>query len=144
MIILKNAVTIDATQWIEPIKGLKLLIGSIENEQYRATSATIYRHFDRIDAKQSVGTNDFDISAIDINQTPDELLMNAVAYHLIKDWQGVGELNVDGKEVAIKYSPDHGISLLKQQPELYWKIINAAILVGKEEAEQVDESVKKP
>lgn len=144
MLILNEKSTINATQWIEPIKDLKLLIGSIENEQYRATSATIYRHFDRIDAKQSVGTNDFDISAVDITQTPDELLMNAVAYHLIKDWQGVGELNADGKEVAIKYSPDHGISLLKQHPDLYWKIINAAILVGKEEAEQVDESVKKP
>jgi len=143
MLILNEDSKLEVTKWIEPQEGVKLLVGSIENENYRTTSATIYRHIDRLDNKMNVGTPEFDITKIDITQTPDDLLMATTARYLLKDWQGVGELNVKGKQVAIEYTPERGAILLKQNPEFYWKILNAAIELGKEESEHVAETVKK-
>ncbi|HHQ2583590.1 TPA: hypothetical protein ACSPKR_000918 [Providencia rettgeri] len=143
MLILNEDSKLEVTKWIEPQEGVKLLVGSIENENYRATSATIYRHIDRLDNKMNVGTPEFDITKIDITQTPDDLLMATTARYLLKDWQGVGELNAKGKQVAIEYTPERGAILLKQNPEFYWKILNAAIELGKEESEHVAETVKK-
>lgn len=143
MLILNEDSKLEVTKWIEPQEGVKLLVGSIENENYRTTSATIYRHIDRLDNKMNVGTPEFDITKIDITQTPDDLLMATTARYLLKDWQGVGELNTKGKQVAIEYTPERGAILLKQNPEFYWKILNTAIELGKEESEQVAETVKK-
>lgn len=143
MIILNKEVQLEAAKWIEPITGLKLLVGSIENNDYRTTSATIYRHIDRLDNKMNVGTPEFDLTKIDVTQTPDDLLMATTARYLLKGWEGVGELNQSGEQVAIEYTPERGAMLLKQNPELYWKILNAAIELGKDESEQVAETVKK-
>lgn len=143
MIILNTDSKLEAVKWIEPITGLKLLVGSIENEYYRTTSATIYRHIDRLDNKMNVGTPEFDLTKIDITQTPDDLLMATTARYLLKGWEGVGELDAKGKQVGIEYTPERGAMLLKQNPELYWKILNAAIELGKDESEQVAETVKK-
>ncbi|HDN2511930.1 hypothetical protein [Providencia rettgeri] len=143
MLILNEDSKLEVTKWIEPQEGVKLLVGSIENENYRTTSATIYRHIDRLDNKMNVGTPEFDITKIDITQTPDDLLMATTARYLLKDWQGVGELSAKGKQVAIEYTPERGAILLKQNPEFYWKILNTAIELGKEESEQVAETVKK-
>ncbi|STG54472.1 Rac prophage; protein [Escherichia coli] len=56
--------------------------------------------------------------------------------YLLKDWKGVGEL-VNGVEVALEYTAERGIALLKQNPELYWQILAeaASIAQGKEQAE---------
>lgn len=143
MLIINKESKLEVTKWIEPQEGVKLLVGSIENENYRTTSATIYRHIDRLDNKMNVGTPEFDITKIDITQTPDDLLMATAARYLLKDWQGVGELNAKGKQVAIEYTPERGVILLKQNPEFYWKILNAAIELGKEESEHVAETIKK-
>lgn len=143
MIILNKEVQLETAKWIEPITGLKLLVGSIENNDYRTTSATIYRHIDRLDNKMNVGTPEFDLTKIDVTQTPDDLLMATTARYLLKGWEGVGELNQSGEQVAIEYTPERGAMLLKQNPELYWKILNAAIELGKDESEQVAETVKK-
>ncbi|MBQ0210138.1 hypothetical protein RHA65_11735 [Providencia rettgeri] len=143
MLIINKDAKLEVTKWIEPIEGVKLLIGSIGDERYQTTSATIYRHIDRLDNKMNVGTPEFDITKVDITQTPDDLLMATAARYLLKDWQGVGELNVKGKQVAIEYTPERGAILLKQNPEFYWKILNAAIELGKEESEYVAETVKK-
>ncbi len=69
--------------------------------------------------------------------------MATTARYLLKGWEGVGELDAKGKQVAIEYTPERGAMLLKQNPELYWKILNAAIELGKDESEQVAETVKK-
>ncbi|MEQ4692665.1 MULTISPECIES: hypothetical protein [Providencia] len=143
MLIINKESKLEVTKWIEPQEGVKLLIGSIENEQYRSTSATIYRHIDRLDNKLNVGTPEFDLTKIDITQTPDDLLMATVARYLLKDWQGVGEQDINGNQIAIEYSPERGAILLKQNPEFYWKILNAAIELGKEETENVADTVKK-
>ena len=143
MLILNEDSKLEVTKWIEPLEGVKLLVGSIENENYRTTSATIYRHIDRLDTKMNVGTAEFDLTKIDVTQTPDDLLMAITARYLLKDWQGVGELNTKGMQIAIEYTPERGAILLKQNPEFYWKILNAAIELGKEESEQVAETVKK-
>ncbi|WP_272667593.1 MULTISPECIES: hypothetical protein [unclassified Providencia] len=143
MLILNENSKVEMTEWIEPQEGVKLLVGSIENEHYRTTSATIFRHVDKLDSKMNVGTPDFDIDKIDITQTPDDLVMAAVARYLVKDWKGIGELNEKGEEVAIEYTPERGEILLKQKPEFYWKILNAAIELGKEESEQTVKTIKK-
>ncbi|WP_273804191.1 hypothetical protein [Providencia rettgeri] len=143
MIILNSDSKLEAVKWIEPIAGLKLLVCSIENEFYRTTSATIYRHIDRLDNKMNLGTPEFDLSKVDIAQTPDDLLMATTARYLIKGWEGVGEVNESGKQVAIEFTPERGAMLLKQKPELYWKVLNAAVELGKEEVEQVADAVKK-
>lgn len=143
MLIINKDSKLEVTKWIEPQEGVKLLVGPIENENYRTTSATIYRHIDRLDNKMNVGTPEFDITKIDITQTPDDLLMATTARYLLKDWQGVGELDAKGKQVAIEYTPERGAILLKQNPEFYWKILNAAIELGKEETENVADTVKK-
>ncbi|WAZ82908.1 hypothetical protein O4002_00800 [Providencia stuartii] len=90
-----------------------------------------------------VGTSDFDISKVDTSQPLDELLMFTVAQYLLKDWQGVGELNAKGEQVAIEYTPERGTRLLKQCPDIYWKVIDAAVELSKEESEQIDETIKK-
>jgi hypothetical protein len=43
----------------------------------------------------------------------DDFLIDNVARFLLKDWEGVGQL-VDGGEVAIDYTPEIGIVMLKQ------------------------------
>ncbi|EKT54595.1 hypothetical protein [Providencia rettgeri] len=143
MLIINKESKLEVTKWIEPQEGVKLLVGSIENEQYRSTSATIYRHIDRLDDKLNVGTPEFDLTKIDTTQTPDDLLMATVARYLLKDWLGVGEQDINGNQIAIEYSPERGAILLKQNPEFYWKILNAAIELGKEETDNVAETVKK-
>lgn len=56
MLIINKDAKLEVTKWIEPIEGVKLLIGSIGDERYQTTSATIYRHIDRLDNKMNVGT----------------------------------------------------------------------------------------
>nr|ELR5061638.1 hypothetical protein [Providencia rettgeri] len=55
MLIINKDAKLEVTKWIEPIEGVKLLIGSIGDERYQTTSATIYRHIDRLDNKMNVG-----------------------------------------------------------------------------------------
>ncbi|MGG4609329.1 hypothetical protein [Providencia sp. Me31A] len=143
MLIINKDAKLEMTKWIEPVEGVKLLVGSIGDESYQTLSSAIYRHIDRLDNKMNVGTPEFDITKIDITQTPDDLLMATAARYLLKDWRGVGELNVKGKQVAIEYTPERGAILLKQNPEFYWKILNAAIELGKEESVHVADTVKK-
>ncbi|AFH95207.1 hypothetical protein J7S95_18115 [Providencia stuartii] len=143
MLILNKEQKIERTKWIEPAEGLKLLVGSANDSRYQSVSATAYRHIERLDSKMKVGTSDFDISKVDTSQPLDELLMFTVAQYLLKDWQGVGELNAKGEQVAIEYTPERGARLLKQCPDIYWKVIDAAVELSKEESEQIDETIKK-
>ncbi|MEY0725905.1 hypothetical protein AB7254_01335 [Providencia rettgeri] len=143
MFILNDKSVCELVKWIEPIKGLRLLIGSINNDDYRSVNSTIHRHIDRLDTKMKVGTPEFDPAEIEITKAPDEMLTSTAARYLIRDWEGVGELNAKGKEVAIEYTPERGTMLLNQKPEIYWQVLHAAAFVGREEEEQVADTVKK-
>ncbi|TZE22747.1 hypothetical protein E0I52_29830, partial [Escherichia coli] len=43
--------------WID---GLKLLVASSDNDQYRSRNALIRRHIEKMDASLHVGTKEFD------------------------------------------------------------------------------------
>lgn len=143
MIIIAPRIDVGGERWIEPVNGLRLKVTSIDNHQFRSRNALVRRHIDKLDAVYSVGTTEFNLESVGEIDSVDDLLMENCARFLLTDWEGVGEL-VDGKEQAIEYTPEKGVSLLKQQPELYWRVLAAAsdIAAGKEE--QAKKTVKKP
>lgn len=143
MFILNQKIIIGGERWftpmkdLKPIDGLKLLVASSDNDQYRSRNALIRRHIEKMDASLHVGTKEFDISKVSEVDSVDDLLIDNAARYLLKDWKGVGEL-VNGAEVALEYTPERGIALLKQNPELYWQILAeaASIACGKEQQKQ--------
>ncbi|MGE9805551.1 protein YdaY, partial [Escherichia coli] len=89
----------------------------------------IRRHIEKMDASLHVGTKEFDISKVSEVDSVDDLLIDNAARYLLKDWKGVGEL-VNGVEVALEYTAERGIALLKQNPELYWQILAEAASIA--------------
>ncbi|STT78390.1 ydaY [Klebsiella pneumoniae] len=118
-------------------------MASSENPQYRSRNALVRRHIDKMDAGYKVGTKEFNLASVGDIDSVDDLLIDNVARFLLKGWEGVGQL-VDGSEVALDYTPELGIAMLKQYPDLYWLILARpqALLRGKEQ--QTQETVKKP
>lgn len=148
MIILNTRIDIGGERWftplkdLKPIEGLKLLVSSIDNDQYRSRNALIRRHIEKMDASYQVGTSKFNLSAVGEIDSADELLIDNCAHYLLKDWKGVGEL-VDGEEVPVEYTPERGAALLKQYPELYWQILAEAASIAQGKEQQKQETVKK-
>lgn len=87
-------------------------------------------------------TPDFSLAEVGDIDSVDDLLIENCARYLLKAWEGVGEV-VDGKEQAIEYTPEKGVALIKQQPELYWQILATAAEIAEGKAEQVKDTVKK-
>ncbi|HCR3978335.1 TPA: hypothetical protein OOF30_002234 [Citrobacter koseri] len=143
MIILTPRIDVGGERWFSPMKGLRLLVTSSENPQFRSRNALVRRHIDKMDAVYQVGTNDFDLASVGEIDSVDDLLIDNCARFLLKDWEGVGEL-VEGKEVAIDYTPERGVSMLKQHPELYWQILAEAASIAQGKEQQKQETVKKP
>jgi len=142
MIIIAPRIDLNSERWIEPVEGLRLKVGSVDNHQYRSRNALVRRHIEKLDVTYKVGTEDFDLSSVGDIDSVDDLLIENCAHYLLKDWEGVGE-SVDGKEVAIDYTPEKGVALLKQRPELYWQILGTAAEIAEGKAEQTKETVKK-
>ncbi|WP_241647294.1 hypothetical protein [Rosenbergiella metrosideri] len=143
MLIINKRLDADETRWIEPIKGLKLKVGSVESHDYKSRQAIVRRHIDRLDAALNVGTKEFNLSAIGDVDSLDDLLLDTCSKYLLLDWQGVGEI-VGGKEVAIEYSPESGLALLKQKPELYWSILKTGSDIALGIKEKKEEAMGKP
>ncbi|EOT1756514.1 TPA: hypothetical protein R4Y77_001706 [Citrobacter koseri] len=143
MIILTPRVDVGSERWFSPMKGLRLLVTSSENPQFRSRNALVRRHIDKMDASYQVGTNDFDLASVGEIDSIDDLLIDNCARFLLKGWEGVGEL-VEGKEVAIDYTPERGAAMLKQHPELYWQILAEAANIAQGKEQQKQETVKKP
>lgn len=143
MLIINKRLDADETRWIEPEKGLKLKVGSIESHGFKSTNSIVRRHISALDASLKIGTKEFDLSTIGDVDSLDELLLETCAKHLLLDWQGVGEL-VGGKEIAIEYTPENGLALLKQKPELYWAILKTGSDIAQGIKEQQEEAVGKP
>ncbi|HAK9670115.1 ParB N-terminal domain-containing protein [Escherichia coli] len=106
-------------------------------------NALIRRHIEKMDASLHVGTKEFDISKVSEVDSVDDLLIDNAARYLLKDWKGVGEL-VNGAEVALEYTPERGIALLKQNPELYWQILAEAASIAQGKEQQKQDTIKKP
>ncbi|MGG8924706.1 hypothetical protein MM431_13010 [Escherichia coli] len=114
-----------------------------DNDQYRSRNALIRRHIEKMDASLHVGTKEFDISKVSEVDSVDDLLIDNAARYLLKDWKGVGEL-VNGVEVALEYTAERGIALLKQNPELYWQILAEAASIAQGKEQQKQDTIKKP
>ncbi|MDL5430542.1 hypothetical protein QSI23_07935 [Klebsiella michiganensis] len=127
----------------ESLFKLRLLVASSESPEYRSRNALVRRHIDKMDAGYQVGTKDFNLASVGEIDSVDDLLIDNVARYLLKGWEGVGEL-VDGKEVAIDYTPERGAAMLKQHPELYWQIMAEAASIAQGKEQQTQETVKKP
>ena len=160
MLIISPRIDLDGERWFSPYKrdperkepykpeeealfSLRLLVASSENPQYRSRNALVRRHIDKMDAGYKVGTSDFNLASVGNIDSVDDLLIDNVARYLLKGWEGVGEL-VDGKEVAIDYTPERGAAMLKQVPELYWQILAEAANIAQGKEQQTQETVKKP
>lgn len=149
MIILNPRIDVGGERWftplkdLKPIEGLKLLVSSIDNDQYRSRNALIRRHIEKMDASYQVGTSEFSLSAVGEIDSADDLLIDNCARYLLKDWKGVGEL-VDGEEVPIEYIPERGAALMKQEPAIYWQILAEAASIAQGKEQQKQETVKKP
>lgn len=127
----------------ESLFKLRLLVASSENPQYRSRNALVRRHIDKMDAGYKVGTKEFNLASVGDIDSVDDLLIDNVARFLLKGWEGVGQL-VDGSEVALDYTPELGIAMLKQHPELYWLILAEAAKIAQGKEQQTQETVKKP
>lgn len=149
MFILNQKIIIGGERWFTPMKdlkpvdGLKLLVASSDNDQYRSRNALIRRHIEKMDASLHVVTKEFDISKVSEVDSVDDLLIDNAARYLLKDWKGVGEL-VNGVEVALEYTAERGIALLKQNPELYWQILAEAASIAQGKEQQKQDTIKKP
>ncbi|HIB0358095.1 TPA: protein YdaY, partial [Escherichia coli] len=51
---------------------------------------------------------------------------------------------VNGVEVALEYTAERGIALLKQNPELYWQILAEAASIAQGKEQQKQDTIKKP
>ncbi|HCF8228542.1 TPA: hypothetical protein NIV12_005289, partial [Klebsiella pneumoniae] len=142
MLIVTPKIDLNGERWFSPYKKpedserqfsaeeeslfkLRLLVASSENPQYRSRNALVRRHIDKMDAGYKVGTKEFNLASVGDIDSVDDLLIDNVARFLLKGWEGVGQL-VDGSEVALDYTPELGIAMLKQYPDLYWLILAEA------------------
>lgn len=95
MFILNQKIIIGGERWftpmkdLKPIDGLKLLVASSDNDQYRSRNALIRRHIEKMDASLHVGTKEFDISKVSEVDSVDDLLIDNAARYLLKDWKGL-------------------------------------------------------
>ncbi|EOE3719025.1 MULTISPECIES: hypothetical protein [Klebsiella] len=160
MLIVTPKIDLNGERWFSPYKKpedserqfsaeeeslfkLRLLVASSENPQYRSRNALVRRHIDKMDAGYKVGTKEFNLASVGDIDSVDDLLIDNVARFLLKGWEGVGQL-VDGSEVALDYTPELGIAMLKQYPDLYWLILAEAANIAQGKEQQTQETVKKP
>lgn len=143
MLIISPRIDLNGERWFSPMEGLRLLVASSETPQFRSRNALVRRHIEKLDASYHVGTTEFDLASVGDIDSVDDLLIDNCARFLLKGWEGVGEV-VDGAEVPIDYTPERGSALLKQHPELYWKILAEAASIAHGKEQQKQETVKKP
>lgn len=146
MLIITPKLDANGERWIGKEKGLsdglRLLVGSSENHEFRSRNSLVRRHIEKLDSHYKAGTPDFNLSEVGDIDSVDDLLIETTARFLLLDWEGVGEV-IDGVETPIAYTPEAGISLLKQNPHLYWIILSAGSEIAKGRQEVVAESVGK-
>ncbi len=89
MFILNQKIIIGGERWFTPMKdlkpvdGLKLLVASSDNDQYRSRNALIRRHIEKMDASLHVGTKEFDISKVSEVDSVDDWICPYISRHLL-------------------------------------------------------------
>lgn len=136
-----NTANDDSTQWIEPITGLRLKVASADSHQYRSRFALVSRHINKLEESLQLGTKDFTLGDGELDSV-DDLLLETVAKFILTDWEGVGE-EINGEQQAIDYSPQKGVALLRQYPELYWQVLGTAAELANAKQERLLETVTK-
>ena len=51
MLIITPKIDLNGERWFSPVDGLRLLVTSSENPQYRSRNALVRRHIDKLDAR---------------------------------------------------------------------------------------------
>lgn len=140
----KPELDIDGTRWVEIAPGAKILVGSTAAPLYKSNYALIQRHLQSIDAQARVGTQQFTGESIGAVAFEDEseLLIELVAKHLIKDWEGVDEIEKPG--VPAPYSPGLCKQLIYQMPSVYFTAIQTGRDIAMRAAEQAQVTAGKP
>lgn len=144
--ILKKKDPLDAlsTRWIEPAPGLRLQVGSSAKPGYTSDFRQIQRHLEHAARQAGVGTEEFDVlkdTSLEIPD-PDALFFALVCKHLIVDWEGVAE--AENPEAQAPYTPERGMLLIQQLPEVYFLILKTANEIALRQKEQVAATVEKP
>lgn len=144
--ILKKKDPLDAlsTRWIEPAPGLRLQVGSSARSGYTSDFRQIQRHLEFASRQMGVGTEEFDIlkkSPLEIPD-PDIIFVELACKHLIIDWQGVAE--AEDPDTPAPYTPERGVVLIEQMPEVYFLVLQAANAIALRQKEQVADTVEKP
>lgn len=140
----KDPLDVISTRWIEPVPGLRLQVGSSARPGYTSDFRQIQRHLETAARQMGVGTENFDIlkqASFDIPD-PDILFVELACKHLILAWEGVAE--AEDPETPAPYTPERGVLLIEQLPEVYFLILQAANAIALREQEQVATTVEKP
>lgn len=134
----KPELDIDGTRWVEIAPGAKILVGSTAAPLYKSHYALIQRHLASIDMQTRVGTVEFSIAAAApvVFEQEDEMLIDLVAKHLIKDWEGIDEADSPG--VPAPYTPELCKALIRQLPKVYF----LAIQTGSDIARRIEEKAQ--
>ncbi|MGH8330928.1 MAG: hypothetical protein ACRER3_05790 [Pseudomonas fluorescens] len=140
----KDPLDVVSTRWIEPAPGLRLQIGSSARPGYTSDFRQIQRHLEFASRQMGVGTEEFDIlkkSTLEIPD-PDILFVELACKHLILDWEGVAE--AEDPNTPAPYTPERGVVLVEQMPEIYFLVLKTANDIALRQEEQITETVEKP
>lgn len=121
-----------------------ILVGSTAAPLYKSHYGLIVRHLGAIDAQTRVGTNDFGSDSLPsvVFEQESDLLIDLVAKHLIKDWEGIDE--TDNPGVPAPYSKELCKSLMYQMPGVYFIAIQVGRDIALRAEEKSEETAGKP
>lgn len=139
----KPELDLHGQRWVEFAPGAKILVGSAADPVYRSHRALVNRHLAAVDSQAGVGTKQFSVAQIPQVEieVDDELYMDLVAHHLIKDWQGVDVAERPGEPA--QYTPELGKALIEQMPSVYFLALRTGVDIANRVEERIKESVGK-
>lgn len=144
--ILQKKELLDAisTRWIEPVAGLRLKVASAAKEGYKNDFRVVMRHVQALSGQHGIGTEEF--SVLKMGDLPpldsDKLFVELACKHLVIEWEGVAEFDDPGKPAP--YTPERGVLLMEQLPDIYFVVMRAAQAIAMRQKEQAAETLGKP
>ncbi|OFS77153.1 hypothetical protein HMPREF3173_01825 [Pseudomonas sp. HMSC08G10] len=139
----KPELDINGERWVEFAPGAEILVGSIANPLYKSHQALINRHLAAINQQARVGTAEFNLADLpDVElETDDDLFVELVAKHLIKDWKGVDVEEKPGEPAP--YSAELCIALINQMPSVYFLALRTATDIARRVEEKAAATAEK-
>jgi hypothetical protein len=132
-----------STRWIEPVEGLRIKVASAAKEGYKNDFRVVMRHVQALSGQHGIGTEGF--SVLKMADLPpldsDKLFVELACKHLVIDWEGVAEADDPGKPTP--YTPERGVLLMEQLPEIYFVVMQAAQAIALRQKEQAAETLGK-